>query len=435
MTPAARQAAAREISRFRGVPGEESGWQWVRRGTNDYLVVAPDPLKYPAVLVVLQLDVRRLTEAVSSSGKGEGTQAGIRLDCHVADTVRPEQREGSVLLERRLAPPLDRLAITASPADPLAFAASARLKKRLYGAGGLLLVLGLVSGAWILWRATFVEIRMAKEHSDFAAAVSHDLRTPLSSMRMLAESLFLERVQDAEKRRKFLGTILKESDRLSRLTDRALYFIRYGEGALRYRFTEGDLGTVVQAAVETFATGIGASVSGRSGEAPSATDAGANAGSGWTIRVEIEPDLESVWFDAGAIEQVVFNLLDNAVKYSGRSHIVEVGVRRYDGKEEKGMPHAGWLGTSLRHWLGRPRRRTHIELAIRDHGPGMGKEEIRRILRPYTRGRTAAETHAHGIGLGLALCRHVVRAHKGRLEVESRVGEGSKFRVILPAGK
>ena len=78
------------------------------------------------------------------------------------------------------------------------------------------------------------------------------LRTPLSSMRMLTESLYLGRIEDPEKRNKFLGVMLRECDRLGRLTDRALYFFRFGQGAMRYRLTEGDLGSLVKDTADAF---------------------------------------------------------------------------------------------------------------------------------------------------------------------------------------
>jgi signal transduction histidine kinase len=416
----------------------DDGWQWLRFGTNDYLVTIPDRNVSGAVWAVVQFRRQALSEKVIALAQAEGRKAGVRVSCGVQESVGHSSSNRLTLAERRLAPPLDRFVITAMPADPRSFAANAAFQKRLYGLAGALLMIGVIVGGWLMWREAAWEIHRAREHSDFAAAVSHDLRTPLSSMRMLAESLYLERVQDEAKRKKFLGAILKESDRLSRLTDRALYFIRYGEGMLRYRFTEGDLGGVVQETVETFATGIGASVV----RLPTGKMDGGNEGVGiidqkeakpvWVIQLRVEPELGPVLLDAGAIEQVVFNLLDNAVKYSGHAHVIEVDVRRY-------VHPAGVVGYGhglTQSWWFRGRgTRVNVEVAIRDHGVGMSKDDVRRIVRPYTRGRKAAEANAHGIGLGLALCRHVVQAHKGRLEIVSGVGEGSTFKVILPAGR
>lgn len=435
MSGARHEQLERDFSGISRVAVEE-GWQLVRVGANDYLVTPPAPATHAGLLAILQFDRQRLADSVASLARKEGRQAGIQVTCGVQDSSRKPDPALLILAERRLAPPLDRFVITATPADPRAFAANAVLQKRLYGMGGALLMLGVLAGGWLMWREAVWEIRKAREHSDFAAAVSHDLRTPLSSMRMLAESLYLERVQDVEKRRKFLSAILKESDRLSRLTDRALYFIRYGEGMLRYRFTEGDIGGVVRETVETFATGIGATVV-RQSNTEVAADRSEGPGHGWVIQLRIDAGLDPVWFDAGAIEQVVFNLLDNAVKYSGAAHEIEVEVGGGDRLQTtdnrlQTTDHRPWI--DFRSWFRRRGHRATVEIAVRDHGEGMSKEEIRRIVRPYTRGVKAAESNVRGIGLGLSLCRHVVKAHKGRLEIESAVGEGSTFRVILPAG-
>lgn len=442
----------REEGSLYAAVGEE-GWQWIRRGSSDYLVAVPDRAGHPSVMVIIRLARPQLMEAVRSMSQEPGIASGIGVVCQWMDTDKAEATGRSVLAERRLPTPFERLAIAATPADPAALAASANLRKRLYGAGGFLLVMGVLAGVWVVWREAVQEIRKAKDHSEFAAAVSHDLRTPLSSMRMLAESLYLDRVRDEEKRKRFLSAILKESDRLSRLTDRALYFIRYGEGMLRYRFTEGDFGGVVRVAVETFATGIGAEVvagdadgaagqdgvadgeqSPPMGNAPRSGSEG-EGGNGWRIGLSLAADLGVVRFDAGAIEQVVYNLLDNAVKYSGREHRIEVAVKPQGGKRmtggKEGTP--GWPGWFRRLW--RDRHRACVELSVRDHGAGMDKDEVRRVMRPYTRGKTAAEAHARGVGLGLALCHHVARAHGGRIVVESQVGDGTTFHVILPAGE
>jgi signal transduction histidine kinase len=465
MSGADHERLERDFGGITKVAGEE-GWQWVRFGTNDYLVTPPDPATHAGLLAVLQFERQRLAETVASLARMEGRQAGIKVTCGVQDAGRKPGPDIIILAERRLAAPLDRFVITATPAEPRAFAANAILQKRLYGMGGALLMLGVLVGGWLMWREAAWEIHKAREHSDFAAAVSHDLRTPLSSMRMLAESLFLDRVQDEAKRKKFLSAILKESDRLSRLTDRALYFIRYGEGMLRYRFTEGDVAGVVRETVETFATGIGATVV--------RGDQREGDGQGWVIQLHVESGLDPVWFDAGAIEQVVFNLLDNAVKYSGHTHEIEVVVRGMGGQqttdyrqqttdyrqrttdcglrttdcgllggEGRGgdvngewlMVNGGGWRQAVRRWFRGSRHRAYVEIAVRDHGAGMSKEEVRRIARPYIRGWKAEEKNARGIGLGLALCRHVIHAHNGRFEIESVVGEGSTFKVILPAGE
>lgn len=363
----------------------DSGWITLRMNQAHGLVTKLQPLDAPALILALQYNESGLIGHLNALFAITASNTEIRVRCQAGE----EPQAGPVLSSRQLSSPFEAISLEAIPRDAPAFLANARLQMRLYRGGGVLLLISVVAGVWLLWREAAGEIRQARERSDFAATVSHDLRTPLSSMRMLAESLYMGNVTDEGKRKKFLGAIIKESDRLSRLTDRALYFIRYGQGALRYQFTEGDLGGVVRETVETFAVG---------------------AGSGVKVTMEISPHLPAVKFDAGAMEQVVYNLLDNAVKYSHRSSrdgVVPIEVRL---AEEAGK----------------------IVFSVQDHGVGMTPEEMKRVLKPYVRGKHAGHQNARGIGLGLALCQHVVQAHGGRIQIQSEPGKGSKFSILLP---
>jgi signal transduction histidine kinase len=372
----------------------------------------------------IELDNEALGVALAQTAADLGRGSGLTIRYAVADAAGrrvaashegPDRKgPGPLLAERRLAGPLDRVVLSAYPADAQAFLANARLQTRLYGWGGSVLVVSVLLGGWLIWREAAGEIRRARERSEFAAAVSHDLRTPLASMRMLAESLHLGRIEDAEKRKRFLEIILKESDRLSRLTDRALYFIQYGQGALRYRLTEGNVAVLVKDVVETFATGIEGKIrevnvsdEGTPPEAaaPPARTEDQGAPAEWAIDLTLNRDVPPVQFDAGALEQVFFNLLDNAVKYSRGRRQVEVSV----------LPDG---------------RGRHVVVSVRDFGVGIDRKDIRRIFRAYHRGKGSANTV--GLGLGLALCRDIVKAHQGRIEVESVPERGSTFKVILP---
>jgi signal transduction histidine kinase len=295
----------------------------------------------------------------------------------------PERR----LAELPLAPPLAGIALSAWPVDPAALHAGARLQARLYVWGVSLLALAVILSVGIALRLTAGEMRRARARSDFVAGVSHDLRTPLAAMRMLAESLYLDNIHDAETRKKFLETIVKESDRLSQLTERALYFIRLGQNSLRFKFTEGDLRELVVSTVAAFGARF----------APGALE----------LSVDAARDLPPVSFDADTLTQVLFNLLENAVKYSPQRKDIHVAVRRGPG-----------------------RRETQIE--VRDRGIGIAPRDRRRIFRRFNRLHDPRAAGVAGLGMGLALCRHVVRAHGGRIEVEGPPDGGSLFRVILP---
>ena len=450
LTAADRTKLAGEIGGL--VPSlPESGWIKARIGGKEALVGRG----VKGEVMGLQFDEVKLREHLNELFARVATNSGIAV--RIQDSESSSLHPSSFTLHTLTLPsPLESIALSATPADPRAFVANARLQARLYGLGGGLLLISVVAGAWLIWRQAAGEIRDARERTDFAATVSHDLRTPLSSMRMLAESLYMGSIVDDAKKKTFLGAIVKESDRLSRLTDRALYFIRYGQGALRYQFTEGDLGSLVKDVVETFAVGIGGSVEEntlprRRGDTEGEEEKGVAAflarvlpnkkaatfsyvplsqpsvvsvvkSSSPVIGLAFDEELPLVCFDSGAMEQVMFNLLDNAVKYSSP----ETGVRI----EVSLTARARRLGRLFR---GAKAAASEVVLSVKDNGVGMTPDEVRRVMKPYARGRGAAKQNARGLGLGLALCHHVIQAHRGRIEIQSEPGKGTAFSVVLPA--
>ncbi|MEI6168162.1 MAG: HAMP domain-containing sensor histidine kinase [bacterium] len=377
----------------------DAGWSTLRMRQANVLITKITQPGAPAIFLALEFNENRLTEHLNILFALSADKTELRVQCR----TQKNEPDGPILASRQLPPPFEAMAVIATPENVQAFVANARLQTWLYRGGGVLLLMSVVAGVWLVWREAAREIQQARERSDFAATVSHDLRTPLSSMRMLAESMYMGNVTDEGKRKKFLGAIIKESDRLSRLTDRALYFIRYGQGALRYQFTEGDLASVVREVVEAFAVGVGGKVKVIGSEAL----AGAGENERIVIGINMAQELPPVRFDVGAMEQVVYNLLDNAVKYSFKDKAVLIEVRL--------MAQAGAM-----------------VLTVQDHGVGMTPDELRHIMKPYVRGKTAGRQNARGLGLGLALCQHVVQAHGGRIQIQSEAGNGSIFCIILP---
>ncbi len=290
------------------------------------------------------------------------------------------------LAERRLDPPLADWTMAAFPLDPRALVASARLEARFYAWSFVLLAAGVAAGFWVAIGSAAREIRQARSRSDFVASISHDLRTPLASMRMLAESLQLGHVKDEAKRQAFLAAIIRESDRLARLTDRALYFVRLGQNAMAYRMQTGDLGALVRETVSAFKETVGMS--------------------GARISLALPEERPPARFDPDAMGQVLMNLLDNAVKYSPEQRDIRV-VFSAEGR-----------------W---------VTVAVEDHGVGISRRDLRRIFRRFYRSPDVRVAGTSGAGLGLALCRQIVRAHGGRISVWSRPGKGSTFFVRLPA--
>ncbi len=365
--------------------GRAAGWRWIGPSLDQVFLMTPGPEETVLTIAVDPVGLHAMLSAAAN--RAAPASVGLELTSPF-ETNSPAVMTRLVLGEVRLASPLASFMLTARPADEAAFDAGARLQTRLYAWGAGVLALAIVIGGTLLWRISAAEIRRARTRIEFAAAVSHDLRTPLASMRMLAESLYLGRIAEESKRQRFLATLVTECDRLGRLTDRALYFIRFGQDALQYRLTEGDLGLLVRETTETYV------MSGMKRARH--------------LRVHVEEGLPAVRFDGGAMEQVVLNLIDNADKYSAQDQDIRVSVEATADRRQ-------------------------VRLSVQDQGVGIAPADLHRIFRAYYRGERARASDVSGVGLGLALCRHIIRAHDGRIEVESTPGEGSTFRVLLPA--
>ena len=231
------------------------------------------------------------------------------------------------------------------------------------------------------------ESEMARLKSDFVANVSHDLKTPLSLIRMFAETLEMNRVSDEPTRREYYGVITRESERLTRLIDNVLDFSRIESGGRRYDLHPTAVEPLIQETVDAFRYPL--------------------AQQGFKVDVEVEPGLPEVPMDAAAMGQALANLLDNAIKYSGDGRRLAVAARRDPARGE-------------------------IAIEVGDDGIGIPAAEVRRIFDKFYRVGRSETQGRRGSGLGLALVKHVVEAHGGRVGVESRPGAGSRFTIHLP---
>jgi signal transduction histidine kinase len=254
----------------------------------------------------------------------------------------------------------------------------------------LVLAAAGAAGAWVLviWMMTRVVARqrqLAHLQSRFVADVSHELKTPLALIRLLAETMAAQRVRDPDKMRSYHETITRESERLSSLLDNILDLGRIESGRKKYEFAECDLARVARQAWSLF-------------EPQFAQD-------GFDARLDIAPALPTVRADGQALQQVLVNLLQNAHRYGRDGKYVRLTVAR-----------EGYL----------------IVLAVEDHGIGMSRAELDRLGESFFRADDAYVRQTRGAGLGLAIVNHIVTAHHGKIEVHSRPGQGSKFTVWIP---
>jgi len=261
----------------------------------------------------------------------------------------------------------------------------ARLSDRrgLLLAGLAMICLLVAGGSYLMGRAMLREFALARLQSDFVSAVSHEFRTPLTSMRHLTELLEGGVVSGEERRRKYYSLLSKEARRLHRLVESLLNFGRMEGGHYQYRLEEIDLAQLVKSVVEEF-------------ERERYAD-------GFTVDVNAKNDLRSR-ADRESLSLALWNLLDNAVKYSPECRTVWVQVDRQD-------------------------RRGAIR--VRDRGLGLSPDEQTKVFDKFVRGASSKATGAKGTGIGLALVTHIVRGHGGEIQVESVLGEGSTFAILL----
>jgi signal transduction histidine kinase len=222
--------------------------------------------------------------------------------------------------------------------------------------------------------------------SDFVSAVSHEFRSPLTSMRQLSEILALGRVPSEERKQIYYETLVKETTRLQRLVESLLNFGRMEAGARKYRFEELDAGALVRHVAAEFDQQV--------------------AERGW--RIAARGPEASCWIEADpdALSVAVRNIIDNAVKYSGGNPTVSV---------EWGVQNGA------------------VTIGVRDQGPGIPESEREAIFQKFVRGAAASSANVKGSGVGLAMVRHIIDAHGGEIKLESAIGSGSTFTILLPA--
>ena len=336
-----------------------------------------------------------------------GQQARVSPFTPLPDTL--------TLLAVNLPAPVDNVVITAYAEDPGEFKRMGAMRMHLYAWGIVLLAGGILGGVWLVISEARAEVRRARTRSDFVIGVSHDLRTPLASMKMLAESLLLDHVSDPGKRRVFLATIVNESNRLGQLIERVLFLIRFGQGGVQYRRSPGDLTAIVRDTVETFSDRFAAIADlDESGLTP-------------RVSLTVEADLPTLELDEGAIRQVLLNLLDNAAKYGKKA--VTAAAEPSDA--------ATLPAIAVSVGCGQHRRRRGPAIAcavvtVKDNGIGIEPGEMKRIFGRYYRSERASHQHVAGVGLGLAVCKHAVEAHEGWMTVASEPGQGSAFSFFIP---
>jgi signal transduction histidine kinase len=269
--------------------------------------------------------------------------------------------------------------------NPARLSESARAFRLTLGLLISVLLLAIAIGSWLIVSDLQRQLALSRQKTDFVSNVSHELKTPLTSIRMFSELLAEGRVQDEKRRRDYLGIISAETARLSRLINNVLDFARMERGEKKYRFDQCNLVQLVRETVESYRPHLEAS--------------------GFEVNCDLPAEAVDVSGDCDALAQVLVNLLSNAEKYSAESK--EIAVR---------------IETSS--------QRALIHVLDRGIGVPPGCEE--KIFEQFYRAHDSLGSGIQGSGLGLTLARQIARAHGGDVTCQQREGGGSCFTFNLP---
>ena len=272
--------------------------------------------------------------------------------------------------------------------NPGRIAASARNFKVLLGLLIYLLLLAIGVGGWLIVTYMNRQLTLARQKTDFVSNVSHELKTPLTSIRMFSELLAEDRVVAPEKRQSYLNIITAEASRLTRLINNVLDFSRMERGEKKYHFEQCDLIELVRHTVESYRPQLEAS--------------------NFKLRVALPDFPVRINGDRDTLAQVIVNLLSNAEKYSGDAK--EIGVEIEVTREP--LP--------------------HVDLRVLDRGPGVPRGSEEKIFEQFYRAHDSLSSGIQGSGLGLTLARQIARAHGGDVFYRPRDGGGSCFILRLP---
>ena len=305
-------------------------------------------------------------------------------ESYSAYTSPSQAFEGDLLYRSRLAAPLNRFELIYSINDLPSGPGAAVL-------GWVTLVLAIVflSGFYTVYRLGLSQINLARQQQDFVSAVSHELKTPLTSIRMYGEML-KEGWADPEKQQQYYSYIHDESERLTRLISNVLQLAKITRNEPQFDLKSVEVGELMNRIESKI-----------SGQAQS---------SGFALEFDTDSraDKASIDIDEDCFSQIVINLVDNAIKFSGNA-------------EEKRIEISSGLSKA-----------NEVVISVRDHGPGIPKDQLKKIFRLFYRSESELTRETVGTGIGLAIVHQLSQAMGGRVDVMNRE-PGVEFRVSFPA--
>lgn len=253
----------------------------------------------------------------------------------------------------------------------------------IYGIASVLLLVAMFLGVVLILRDIAREKHLARLRSDFISNVTHELKTPLTSIRMYAESLMMDRVKSTTSQKDYLSVVVNESERLKRMINNILEFSKMERSRQEYHLVETNLSEILNTAIRDMNYWLGEKE--------------------FSMITEIDPDI-MVKADPEKFHQVFTNLFSNAIKYSGDSRKIYIRLFKNSGA---------------------------IITEVEDEGIGIPEDKLTKIFEEFYRVERQESGEITGTGLGLTVVKEIVEAHRGKILIDSEIGKGSKFSVIL----
>jgi signal transduction histidine kinase len=304
-----------------------------------------------------------------------------------------------------------------------------REKQRMLLFGGLIVAsaFGALIALLAAYRSFRRQLALNEMKSDFVSSVSHELRAPIASVRLMAEGLERGKIQEPGKQREYFKFIVQECRRLSSLIENVLDFSRIEEGRKRYEMESTDLVALAEQTVKVMAT--------------YATERQVE------LALQVSGKAAPVNADGKALQQALVNLIDNAIKHSPKGTKVKVGLGfGAEDTADAGSPHSarpmsaeenrrdGHLTPALSPSEAEREKTDSVRLSVEDQGEGIPASEHEKIFERFYRVGSELRRETHGVGIGLSIVKHIVEAHGGKVTVQSAPGRGSTFTIELPIG-
>ncbi|WP_372366067.1 ATP-binding protein [Candidatus Uabimicrobium sp. HlEnr_7] len=337
-------------------------------------------------IALYKINIDALKNSLSSivSNKQLGQEFFLTIIDDAGNSINTINKEAHLIISRPISPSFPFWSIAIYSQNASSLENLTRQKSYLYFGGIFFVIILLFMGLYVFISSFIKEIKSSRLQSDFVSNVTHELKTPLTSIKMFVETLLMGRVDDEKEQLQCLNVIAAESDRLSRLIDRILDFAKMKENKRNFYFTKEDLGKVIASTSTQFQE-----------KRPDCS-----------IKLNINDNLPKIAIDVDAVNQALMNLLSNAYKYTE--------------KENKNIV------------ISCAKKGKYLEIRVKDNGIGVPRHEQQRIFQKFYRVEDRRAAKIEGTGLGLALVSSIVDAHKGKVNVTSKVSVGSEFIISLP---